>query len=307
MALENKGKGKGNNNASPAQGPLKAYTREGQSVTLPPGLITTSPGLEMYDARRTRSIHVADLDVGFLKQLIENPDPNDPNGHIQGFDPDRDWNGIVYLEAKNLANTGVRLVNGSQVPNHGTDAGFTFATNNALYVLGHYNADGDPQTGGARDPDNSAEPPAALIGDAVTFLSDNWDDSQGNINLNQRNSPSYTEIAAAILTGIAPTDNNRYSGGVENLPRLLENWSGQTLTIRGSMVVLFESEVAKEPWSFGGKIYRAPNRDWGFNLLFSKGIYPPGTPNTRTFRRTYFREISRVRYDTEYAKLQEEP
>lgn len=70
------------------------------------------------------------------------------------------------------------------------------------------------------------------------------------------------------------------------------------------MVVLYESEVATEPWSYGGNIYTAPHRDWGFHVLFSQGIYPPGTPNTRTFRCYYFRSIGRERFEEEVAELQ---
>lgn len=287
----------------PSQGGLRAYTAGGVEVELPPGVVTTSPGHDMRDARRGRNIHVADVDVGLLKQVIENPNPNNPSEHIAGYNPDTDWNGIVYFESTNLANTGVRLVNASQVPNYGNDPGFTFATNNALYVQGNFNADGNPSTGSARESDHPNEPPAALIGDAVTILSENWDDSKSYGSLSWRNKPSYTEISAAILTGIVPSGNGRYSGGVENLPRLLEDWTGVTLTIRGSMVVLYESEVATEPWSYGGNIYTAPVRDWGFHMLFSQGIYPPGTPNTRTFRRSYFRDISQERFELELAKL----
>ena len=44
------------------------------------------------------------------------------------------------------------------------------------------------------------------------------------------------------MAGIVETANNDYSGGVENFPRFLENWSGSTFTYNGSMVVLYLSQ-----------------------------------------------------------------
>ncbi len=298
----NPGQGQGQ---GPGANPIRAWTQNGTEVDIPEGLFTTGPGHQMYDARRGKNLHMTDIDVGKLKQLIENPDYGDPNGHIGGFNPE-DWNGVVYVESQNTANTGIRLVNGSQIPDytaHGADSGFTFATNNALYVQGHYNADGNPNTGDARQPDGVGEPPAALIGDAVTILSGNWDDSKSWNSLNNRNTSSFTEVSAAIMTGIVPSGGGNYSGGVENLPRLLEPWSGNTLRIRGSMVVLYESEIATEPWEYGGMIYTAPNRDWGFHTLFQNGVYPPGTPNTRSYRRMHFRDISETEYDERVADI----
>ena len=40
-----------------------------------------------------------------------------------------------------------------------------------------------------------------------------------------------------------------YSGGAENFPRFLENWSGKTLTYYGSMVELYQSQQAIGKWT----------------------------------------------------------
>lgn len=156
--------------------------------------------------------------------------------------------------------------------------GASFATNNVLYLEGHFNADGSQSTGSATEPDSASvtdEPPAALAADAINILSDDWDDANSGKDLGDRKA-HFTEVSAALLTGLVPSGKNgtsSYSGGVENFPRFLEDWSGQ-FRLRGSIVSLFESEIAKEPWGSSG-VYSAPNRDWGCHSKFAQGYYPP--------------------------------
>ena len=133
--------------------------------------------------------------------------------------------------------------------------GFTFITNSPVYVQGNFNADGDPATPAlgdpARDPDlpedldPSAdgyipqEVPAAIVGDAITILSTAWEDHLPYTDRYYRNLPNnqgdaqritfvrdagFTEISAGLISGIVPTSVTHYSGGLENFPRLLENW-----------------------------------------------------------------------------------
>ncbi|MFW5883623.1 MAG: hypothetical protein ACOCVG_04575, partial [Verrucomicrobiota bacterium] len=238
---------------------------------------------------------------------------NDPE------DPRVWWNGVVYFEfpldssspsrvdnvAPSVGGWGLRLSNGSTIPNpvYSHEKGTSIATNQPLYVKGHYNADGAQTSDGATEPDDDAnfahmneEAPAALIADAITLLSDNWDDVKSNKGLSSRIPASHLEISAALLTGLVPSgkeNGNSYSGGVENFPRFLEEWGGD-VTIRGSIVSLFESEVADQKWDEDA--YSAPSRDWGFHSKFAEGYYPPGTPNTRTYRRLNYREIDAEEY-----------
>ncbi len=59
---------------------------------------------------------------------------------------------------------------------------------------------------------------------------------------------SATQVNAAIMTGNVQSTNlttgEGYSGGLENFPRLLENWSGKTFTYQGSLVCLWQSQRA---------------------------------------------------------------
>src|SRR5205823_9480980 len=138
---------------------------------------------------------------------------------------------------------GVRVVNGSQLPN----GGLTVATQDPIYVQGDFNT--KDSTGTSSGSDTTHTKPSSLVADAVTVLSNGWLDSQ-NATSSQGNfkNASSTTVNAAFLAGIVQTTTNSYSGGVENFPRFLENWSGDTLTYNGSMVVMFYSQIATGLW-----------------------------------------------------------
>jgi hypothetical protein len=243
------------------------------------------------------------------------PNANDGFGHLATSD----WTGIIYVEvagaprtdpitgatlsgadtsAAVASATAVRILNGTgRVPSHGTaNEGLTIATNAPMYVQGHYNADGSTSTAvatnSARVPE-AGEVPAALVADAITLLSRDFNPA----NTLTTNSPSAggdIEVSAALLMGISPTNptlgtKGESSGGAHNFPRFLENWGGRSVFIRGSLVALFESRVATEPWSTD--YYSPPTRRWGFNDLFSEGRYPPGTPRVMSYRRVNFAHL----------------
>ncbi|MBC8011693.1 MAG: hypothetical protein H7067_16535 [Burkholderiales bacterium] len=237
-----------------------------------------------------------------------------------------DWTGIVYIEvaggpttdpttgATNAASataatqTAVRILKGKgKVPSHGTaNEGLTLATNAPMYVQGNYNADGTISTATATHSAHvpeTGELPAALVADSITLLSEDFDISK-TLTTNKPGSSGAIEVAAALLMGITPTNptlntNNdatsgESSGGAHNFPRFLETW-GHATYIRGSLVSLFESRVATEPWSTD--YYGAPGRNWGFNDLFSQGHYPPGTPRVMSYRRVDFTNLDATSYD----------
>ena len=175
----------------------------------------------------------------------------------------------------------VRLVNGVKLPNN-NGLGFTVATPNPLYVLGSYNTTVNSNTYantlGATT--NGATVPAALIADAITILSPNWLDAASAASYTTRPAASMT-VNAALLTGIVPSIGiaaTNFSGGVHNLPRFLENWTGATFTLNTSLVCLFSSQMATNRFQFPGAYYSPPTRLWGFDQNFSSpNKLPPGT------------------------------
>jgi hypothetical protein len=131
---------------------------------------------------------------------------------------------------------------------------------------------------------SSGTVPAALISDALTILSPAWQDSQSTGAYTTRQAAN-TTINAAILTGIVPSSGNTtttFSGGVHNLPRLLEDWnspSTKTLTLNTSIINLFNSTRATGKFVNPGTYYDPPTRQFSFdNNYADPAKVPPGIP-----------------------------
>jgi hypothetical protein len=101
---------------------------------------------------------------------------------------------------------------------------------------------------------------AHIWADAVTILSNNWKDSNSGGALSTRIA-SNTTVHAQIITGNVPTSTaNGYSGGAENLVRLLEDWSGKSLTFYGTQAQLWPSKYATGTWGKSGVYGEPANR-----------------------------------------------
>ena len=255
------------------------------------------------------------------------------------------WNGIIYVQfdydtADSVGNDNVRraapgyavrltdaqasgsgssYVPGIPCPSWSTATGTTIATNEPVYTLGNYNSDGNSSTGSATTVDSSKEPAASIAADSITILSSTWMDYYSARAITKpstiTNSPStrstttFTEVSAALISGIVPTNkagNDLDSGGVHNYLRFLEFWNA-TVCYRGSIVCLYESEAASKPfrtyYTTSNYVYSPPTRNWGFNSLFTSGIYPPGTPLLRTFRSVNLKFLSQNQWDTVLSTL----
>jgi hypothetical protein len=67
----------------------------------------------------------------------------------------------------------------------------------------------------------------------------------------------------------------------------LENWTGDTFTCNGSMVVLFPSIKATAPFQQPGAYYYPPARNFAFDLNYLDITkQPPGTPEVRAIIRS---------------------
>jgi hypothetical protein len=245
--------------------------------------------VQFYDYREGDNVKAVQLDVSKLNNWL-NTNANaasyqyQNNGTGVSTSKGHNINGVyVYNSIPPASGSpgvlpAVRLVNGQELPS----AGLTVATPFPIYVKGNYNTTTNGSKFSLALGDTTNTVPAGLMGDAITVLSGNWSDTNTvNTSINSR-TPTTTTINAACLEGIVPSDGTHYSGGVENFLRLLENWSGVTLSYNGSIVVLFTSQYASSPWPGTGTVYNPPTRAWGFdNNFMQQGKLPPMTPQVR--------------------------
>jgi hypothetical protein len=259
---------------------------DGFSTVIPSAQISqfVDTDVTFFNKRENRTVKTTEIDVAGLNKW------NATNKVLRPRLAAQDVR-IIYVSDERTQSgsteSGVRLVNGQTLP----PKGLTVATPNPLYVLGHYNAPASAR-GTA---DTSQTRPAALVGDAITILSPNWKDSQSSKSLGNRVATD-TTVNAAFLAGIVPTVSGSYSGGAENFPRFLEDWSGKTFTYNGSMVVMFDSAIAQGEWRGTGSsigIYNPPLRNWTFDTNFrDPSKLPPGTPCARVLVRARWAAVT---------------
>jgi hypothetical protein len=173
---------------------------------------------------------------------------------------------------------------------------------NPIYIQGDYNTgttsdpnavpsnnNGNPLNADAPTAPGYGRPPSSVMADAVMILSNNWSDANSSLTLAKRNA-THTTVNTAILSGFLPSGyvnsdgvQYGYSGGMNNFPRFLENWSKIDFTYHGSMVELFESKIFTGEWDTGN-IYNPPNRKWNFDTKFSDDP-PPGSLDAASYSR----------------------
>ncbi len=263
------------------------------------GLLNTNlPFLSLtnttYDQREQDTNLFTQIDVGRLATWANT------NSTVQGKLPQASglYPTILYVTDRRTHNVkqlpSIRLVNGAQLPaNNGL--GFTVATPNPLYVQGNYNVQiaSSSANASASTTNTTYTVPAALLSDALTVLSPNWTDSDGFTTYNNTVSTfdaADMTINAAIVTGTVPstgTSGTTFSGGVHNLPRLLEDWSGKNLWLNTSILRLWDSKDAtnqfRNPQGFSpapvNPYYNPPTRHYSFDQNYlDPGKVPPGIP-----------------------------
>lgn len=200
---------------------------------------------------------------------------------------------VLFRRALKITNGGI-----SGGVNNLPTAGLTIATENGLYVQGNYNA---------TDVDVTAEPnrPAALIADAVTILSNGWTDARSFNFANDQNSRNAvtTGYRFAIIAGKsiafdrpnwAPAGDTGTDGGVHNFMRMLEDWGGQTINYRGSIVSLYTARQFIGIYRANANVYAPGTRAFNFDTDFlTPSLLPPGTPMFRDVNTLKFRQILR--------------
>jgi hypothetical protein len=173
----------------------------------------------------------------------------------------------------NVTRRAIRLKNGATLKGK-----LTIVSDNPIYIQGDYNT-------GVNPPSNSntyTSPTAAgytryssaVIGDAITILSNNWTVLGDANSLLSRPSrvATNTTVNTALVSGNSPSNGTTYSGGGENFVRFLEDWDKNinSFCYYGSMVQLYKSQQALGTWNGGGNVYKAPVLKWYYDILLSQ-------------------------------------
>ena len=226
-----------------------------QNVDYPSGTIATQTSF--YNNREGKTVKMTVVDLNKLAGMSGTCGGGACPNNLPS-------NGLIYATRNDVGGTqeaGIKLINGTQINRTG---GLTVVSNDPVYVQGSYNT--------------TNEQPASIIADSLNLLSNNWSDTNSTKTLTSRPATP-TTFNSAFVAGIDTTTTGQYNGGLENYPRLHENWTGTTLSIKGSFVALWDSTVATGPWVYGGSYYTAPNRNWAYDTMFNDPAkLPPFTP-----------------------------
>ena len=186
----------------------------------------------------------------------------------------------------------LKLVNGAGGNLPAT--GLTISSENPVYVQGDYNAGAGQAFGGTYVP-------AAIIADAVTLLSNNWSDWNSHDHPHRTGSRPATETwyRLAVGTGTSlnfprPAGAAEFGtdGGIPNVLRLLEDWTGTTINYRGSLGVLFTSRQGVGTFKCCTNVYSAPTRNFTHDTdFFDLSLLPPHTPFLTDVNITGFQHV----------------
>ncbi|HKV03584.1 MAG TPA: pilus assembly PilX N-terminal domain-containing protein [Candidatus Acidoferrales bacterium] len=193
----------------------------------------------------------------------------------------------------------LKIVNGQAIAlgvcNGAIPCGLTIASENPVYVQGDYNALANGNFGGAHMA-------ASVIADAVTLLSNNWNDVNSfafPYNTGNRTATTTTyRLAIASGKGIAfpqppgTAQDFGTDGGTHNFLRYIENWGGSTLWYRGSIVSFFFNHQAVGLYKCCNTVYSPPTRGYNFDTEFlTPSLLPPRTPLFRDINSVGFTQI----------------
>ncbi len=243
-------------------------TANGSAVTVTKGGVPLTQGVDypngtfqvkttFYDNRESQTVQMLEIDMRKLAGY------NTTNATNATFSNNLPSNGLLYASIGGTGSNlpGVALTNATEIRRSG---GLTVVSQNPVYLKGNYNT--------------VNETSAAIICDSLNLVSNAWKDSNstGNINGRVANATVYN---SAFIAGVDETVAGSYNGGLENYPRLHEKWGSVNLTIKGSFVELWQTQVADGNWPGTGSVYTPPVRKWSYNENFNNvSNLPPFTP-----------------------------
>ncbi|MGH9698229.1 MAG: pilus assembly PilX N-terminal domain-containing protein [Candidatus Acidiferrales bacterium] len=170
----------------------------------------------------------------------------------------------------------------------GVPCGLSIISENPVYVQGDYN---DPTLDATFATGTHAA--SSIMADAVTLLSDNWNDVNSFASPytpgNRSGVTTMYRMAIVAGKGIAfknPGGANGADygtdGGVHNFLRYLESWGG-TLDYHGSIVSFYYDHQATGTYKCCNTVYSPPTRGYKFDSEFlSPSLLPPKTPMLRS-------------------------
>jgi len=267
------------------------------AVTFPPGLVDS-----------TGKVLASTLYQGAVSSLaatVASPTCVGPNGGLP-------WPGTYLLNPNEgrenplpLFRRAVKLVNGSLInlpicPSL-VSCGLTVATENPAYVQGDYNA--NSANGGFADPNVAA----AVNADAITLLSDSWNDinsySAPFSTAGRTGTTSWYRMGVVAGKGLSfpipPWNTTAVNGsqdfgtdgGVHNFLRYIESWNG-TLHFEGSIISMYLNHQAIGLFKCCNTVYTPPSRGYQFDTNFlTPTLLPPRTPMFRDINTTGFTQL----------------
>jgi hypothetical protein len=205
----------------------------------------------------------------------------------------------------------LKVVNGGyngtlRLPANGTQ-GLSIVAENPLYVQGNYNAPNAAGTAFGTTP-GTDHVSAAVIADAVTLLSNNFNDigsfrSPHSVGSDRGASTTWYRVAVISGKGLnfpKPLSNAQdhtdfgTDGGAHNFLRYIENWGGQNLNYRGSIVSFYTNRQAVGTYKCCDVVYSPPTRGYRFDTDFlTPALLPPRTPMFRDVNTLTFRQLLR--------------
>jgi hypothetical protein len=211
------------------------------------------------------------------------------------------WPGVLYVNNQEARENppvffrrALKIVDGQSL-NLGTTCGaipcgLTIASENPVYIQGDYNA---PANGTWAGPSVAA----AVAADAITLLSDNWNDVNSfvypySIGTAGTRTAVQTAYRTALIAGkgipfVNPAGEVAdfgTDGGVHNFLKFLETWAGINCYYEGSLVSFYYARQAVGTYKNWGAVYSPPNRNYFFDQNFTLGpqYLPPRTPSLRS-------------------------
>lgn len=252
---------------------------ETQTVTEDQGKYVTNDVVSqktIYDKREVQAVPITNLNVGAITPTLNTIS---------------DFNGIIYIYDNGPGDKkAIRLTNGGILPN----SGLTVATQDGMYIQGDYNtgtttnpnavpANSSPAANASTTVSGYTTKSAAVVADAIMVLSNSWSDDNDSKSVSSRPA-SNTTLNTALIGGYIASSNSGnngrsgYSGGMNNFPRFLESWSGDSMTFSGAFVSLYKSKNFTGSWDTGD-IYAPPTRYWYFDTLLLTRVVPGIPPN----------------------------